>query len=115
MADEKEDKALRYNDGKLKWSLVHYASLAPMIQVLMFGAKKYAPNNWKKKINRAELLESMQRHLSALMDGEEVDNESKLSHMGHILCNGMFYCYHFVILRRPDEEAKLNPPSDDTI
>ena len=37
------EKALRYNKGKLKWSLVHYKSLAPMVRVLEFGALKYAP------------------------------------------------------------------------
>ena len=41
-----------------------------------------------------EILESMQRHLAALFDGEEVDKESNISHMGHIMCNAMFYNYH---------------------
>lgn len=89
-------KAERHNQGKLKWSLIHYASLHPLIEVLMFGAKKYAPNNWKKGFDRGELLESMQRHLAALMDGEEHDKESKLHHIGHIMCNAMFYSFHFV-------------------
>ena len=35
-----EEKALRYNEGKPKWSYVHYASLEPMIRVMEFGAKK---------------------------------------------------------------------------
>ena len=46
MADE-EKKSLRFNEGKLKWSYVHYPSIEPLVTVLMFGAKKYAPNNWK--------------------------------------------------------------------
>jgi len=35
----------------------------------------------------------MMRHLSALMDGEEKDKESGISHIGHIQCNAMFYNY----------------------
>jgi hypothetical protein len=89
-----ELKADRYNEGKPKWSLVHYESLVPMIRVLEFGAKKYAPFNWQKPMNTMEILESMQRHLAALFDGEEIDTESGISHMGHIQCNALFYNYH---------------------
>lgn len=106
---EIDTQALRYNQGKLKWSLVHFASLVPMIKVLMFGAKKYAPNNWRKPLIKEEILESMQRHLAALLDGEDIDSESGESHMGHIQCNAMFYNYHFVIKKKEDESIpKIN-------
>lgn len=88
------EKAMRFNEGKLKWSLVHYESLEPMIKVLEFGAKKYAPRNWQKSMDLSEILESMQRHLAALMDGQDCDPETGISHMGHIQCNAMFYNYH---------------------
>ena len=42
------EKALRHNTGKLKWGLVDFKSLEPMVEVLEFGAKKYAPFNWQK-------------------------------------------------------------------
>jgi hypothetical protein len=96
-------KALRYNQGKVEWSLMHYGSMVPMIRVLEFGAKKYAPNNWKKGFERNDLLDCIQRHLAALMDGEEVDPESGQSHMAHIQCNAMFYNFHFVINKKSNE------------
>lgn len=86
-----KNSALRYNKGKLKWSLIHWKSLEPMVRVLEFGCRKYSPHNWKKGLNKEEILESMMRHLTALLDGEENDPESKISHMGHIMCNAMFY------------------------
>jgi len=46
-------KALRYNTGKLRWSLVHYRSLEPMVRVLEFGATKYSPDNWKLGMDNA--------------------------------------------------------------
>ena len=88
------EKSDRFNEGKPRWGLVHFESLVPMIRVLEFGAKKYSPENWKKGLDLREILESMQRHLAALMDGEEIDKESGISHMGHIQCNAMFYNYH---------------------
>lgn len=88
-----EEKALRYNKNKPKWSLVHFKSLEPLPRVLEFGAKKYAVDNWKKGLPLDEILDSMQRHLAAIIDGEEYDVESKLPHIGHIMCNAMFYSY----------------------
>jgi hypothetical protein len=85
------EKGKRYNSGKLKWALVHFKSLQPMVNVLMFGAEKYTPDNWKKGLDQKEILESMQRHLAALIDGETNDPESGLPHIGHIQCNAMFY------------------------
>lgn len=93
------EKALRYNSGKRRWSLVHYKSLDPMVRVLEYGAAKYTKDgisgdhNWKKGLPPLEILESMQRHLAALMDGETNDPESGLPHIGHIMCNAMFYSY----------------------
>jgi hypothetical protein len=84
---------MRYNDGKLKWSYVHWASIEPMVRVLMFGAQKYEPFNWQKGLKKDEILESMMRHIAKLMDGEMNDPESGLPHIGHIQCNAMFYQY----------------------
>ena len=95
----------RYNDGKLKWSYVHFASLEPMVRVLMFGAQKYSPHNWRRGLKKDEILESMQRHLAKLIDGEMNDVESGISHMGHIQCNAMFYNY--MVEKDKEDEAKL--------
>ena len=90
---EQVEKASRFNEGKLKWSYVHFGSLEPMVRVLEFGAHKYAPFNWQKPMDTNEILESLQRHLAALFDGELLDSETGISHMGHIQCNAMFYNY----------------------
>ena len=92
-----KEKALRYNEGKLKWSMVHFKSLEPLVKVLMYGEKKYARDNWKKGLNREEILDSMFRHLAALIDGQEIDEESGEHHIGHLFCNCMFYSYFNII------------------
>lgn len=91
---DEQEQSLRYNEGKLKWSLVHFKSLEPLVRVLMYGAEKYAPDNWKKGLPEKEILDSMQRHMAALMDGQQIDEESGLPHVGHIICNCMFWQYH---------------------
>lgn len=74
---------------------VHFNSLKPMVKVLEFGALKYAPDNWRKSMDKRELLNSLLRHIADLVDGEEFDKETNLPHIGHIMCNAMFYSYHF--------------------
>src|SRR5690606_8472408 len=85
--------ALRHNGGKLRWSLVDFDALEDMVKVLEFGAKKYADNNWKKGLKTTEIFESMMKHMTAYMRGEDIDPESGLPHTGHILCNAMFLSY----------------------
>ena len=52
-----ENKGLRYNKGKRKWSYISFKALEPMIEVLEFGAVKYEPLNWQKGMDKKELLE----------------------------------------------------------
>lgn len=96
----------RENEGKLKWSLVSWSALAPMVRVLMFGASKYDDHNWKRGLKYTEVLESMQRHMNSFIEGQDNDKESKLSHVGHILCNAMFLSYMFLFRKDMDDRYK---------
>jgi hypothetical protein len=86
-------KADRYNEGKCKWSLVDFKSLEPMVKVLEYGTEKYSRDNWKKGLPVTEICESLMRHLYAFLDGENIDPESGMSHIGHIQCNAMFLAH----------------------
>lgn len=95
----------RENDKKLKWSLVSWRALEPMVRVLMFGATKYDDHNWKKGLKYTEITESLQRHMISFLDGHDRDKESKLLHVGHILCNAMFLSY--MVLFRKDLDDRF--------
>jgi len=88
-----EAQGLRYNSGKLEWDLVDFRSLEPMVKVLMFGATKYTPDNWKKGMPKKHFLNSAMRHLTAMFDGEEIDSESGLPHSAHLMCNVMYLSF----------------------
>lgn len=90
----KSEKSLRFNQGKVQWSLVDFKSIESLPKVLEFGAKKYSRNNWKKGLDLNQILDSLSRHLFALMDGQINDPESGLPHIGHVMCNAMFFEYH---------------------
>lgn len=94
MEDFYEGKqALRYNKGKRQWSLVDFKSLESMVEVLEFGAHKYAKWNWTKGMPVTEVSESLLRHMFAFLSGEDKDPESGIDHLGHVMCNAMFLSY----------------------
>lgn len=95
--------ANKYNEGKLRWTLISWKALEPMVKVLMFGANKYEAHNWKKGLKYSVISESLQRHLYAFMEGQDNDPESKLSHLGHILCNAMFLSWMFIFRKDLDD------------
>lgn len=52
------------------------------------GAVKYGPFNWREnKVLLSVYIEAIQRHVLALKDGEDVDQESGLPHWGHVAAN----------------------------
>lgn len=93
----------RYNKGKAEWGLVDWDALEPMVRVLEFGAKKYAKYNWKKGMHYVSTTESMLRHIHSFLDGEDIDPESGLPHIGHILCNAMFLSYYYQYMKDFDD------------
>jgi uncharacterized protein YuzB (UPF0349 family) len=97
---ERDKQALRYNQGKVQWSLVDYKSIEPMVRVLEYGCLKYSKDNWKKGMPASQIIESMLRHTFKLLEGELVDPESGIEHVGHIQCNAMFLAY--VLREKPE-------------
>jgi Domain of unknown function (DUF5664) len=62
----------------------HWADCA---KVFSYGALKYAEWNWVKGMQWSVPLGCIGRHSLAVLTGERVDQESGLSHIGHIMCN----------------------------
>lgn len=105
-------KANRFNNGKLKWSLLHWPTVAGLVRVLMFGSKKYSANNWMKGLPVTEISESMIRHLIAYLDGEDNDPESGLPHVDHIQCNAMFLAFMSKLPKWDDRLKNTNDGSE---
>lgn len=88
------EEASRDNAGKPEWGLVDFDALEPMVRVLEFGKKKYGESNWRKGgklLTSVKILESLMRHTFAILRGELRDKESGELHIGHIMCNAMFW------------------------
>lgn len=106
----KPQVADRYNSGKERWALVDFEALKPMVHVLAFGAQKYSDDNWKKGLKTKEICESLIRHLTAYLSGQDNDAESGLPEVGHILCNAMFLSYMMQFRPDMDNREKTENP-----
>ena len=86
--------------GKLRYDLLPWKQVEEIVKVMSFGAKKYAPDNWKLvKDSRSRYFAAACRHLFAWWTGEKNDPESGLNHLAHVGCCVLFLL-HF------DSEAK---------
>lgn len=103
----------RYNAGKLRWCLLPWDGLRLIVEVLMMGAAKYGDRNWEGGLSWTETSESLLRHLTAWLQGEDLDQESGLNHVAHIGCNALFLCAHVVRgIGQDDRPAQGEPPHD---
>ena len=81
---------MKFDTGKLRYSLVPPKAIKELAKVLTYGAKKYKPNNWQKVEDANRYVDALYRHLEAWRSGEKLDNESRLSHLSHALTNVAF-------------------------
>lgn len=82
--------AIKDNVGKSRLDLIPSIPLRLVGDVLAYGARKYKPNNWRYGLPWGDTYASLQRHLIAWQDGEQLDRETGISHLGHALCQLMF-------------------------
>jgi hypothetical protein len=82
-----------------------------MSQVFGYGANKYQRANYVKGINWTRLYNACQRHLTQWNMGEDIDSESKLSHIAHAMCNlAMLY---WNIQHKPENDTRWNKRSNN--
>jgi hypothetical protein len=88
----------RFDTGKLRWSLLPRDVMRDIVEVLEFGASKYAVDNWKLATSQENIercWNSFDRHRDALqLENQYLDTETGLAHTAHMLCNLVFIHWH---------------------
>lgn len=107
-----KEEGLRYNEGKLRLDLVPSSANKGIAEVLTFGAKKYAENNWRKGMKWSTVIASLERHLLAIKECQDYDYESSLLHIDHVLTNAAFLKEYYKIAPQFDDRMHhyLNLP-----
>jgi hypothetical protein len=84
------DQSAKADKGKLELSLVNTQLVKAVAEVRMYGTEKYGDSeNWRKGEPK-RYVDALYRHLLAYIEGNEVDEESGLSHLAHMACNLSF-------------------------
>ena len=84
------DQSAKADKGKLELSLVNTELVKAVAEVRMYGTEKYGDSeNWRK-VEPKRYVDALYRHLLAYIEGNEVDEESGLSHLAHMACNLSF-------------------------
>lgn len=88
------EQFMKFDSGKLRYSLIPPEATKALASVLTYGAKKYKPNNWKQANDIERYVDALYRHLELWRGGQEFDEESGLSHLSHALTN-IAFLIHF--------------------
>ena len=94
---------LRFNEGKLRYDLIHPKAIKGLVSVLTAGSKKYSDRNWEVGMKWSNVLASLKRHLAAIESGEDFDEETKLLHADHLQCNAHFLSAYYDIYPQGDD------------
>lgn len=77
--------------GTRRFTLLPWSVVGEVVDVLEFGARKYAVDNWKKVPDaETRYVNAALRHVTAVIEGEKFDPESGLPHLAHAICSLMF-------------------------
>jgi len=91
MRTAKPPRGVKYDTGKRRYDLLPWEQIDEVVDVLTFGAAKYADDNWKIVPDKTKRYKAaLGRHISAYMQGEQLDKEDGKSHLAHAVCCAIF-------------------------
>lgn len=87
MLEEVPGAFTKHDAGKPRPELIPRGFIMEMGRVMAHGADKYSEDNWQKCDDVRRYYGAALRHLLAVIDGEEIDPDSALTHLGHAACS----------------------------
>lgn len=104
---------LKYDDGKLMYDLLPPKAIEEVVKVLTYGAKKYAPNNWKKVDEwRSRYIAALMRHFEKYRQGEMINVEThegkphEQYHLANVICCAIFLLEQELNFEKNDNKEK---------
>ena len=107
--DSKEHKAgsIKFDEGKLRMSLIPVDSLIAIAEVFTKGAIKHGVHSWTKGDNWSVVYDAALRHLNAFWAGEDRDPEINTLHLANAIVNLMFLIRFMKTHPQLDDRIKL--------
>jgi hypothetical protein len=109
MRNPKHDtlEATKADSKKVRLDLLPTESLREIAKVMEFGSKKYGDYNWTKGMQWSRMYAAALRHLFAFWEGQDLDEESGISHLAHLGC-----CVQFLIYYQKKNKGVDDRPKD---
>ena len=101
----KEFGGKRYNKGKAPMELLVPEAMEAEANVWGIGAEKYGTFNWQKGMTYSTVLGCAMRHLTAILRGEDFDQESGLPHAAHVKTNMSMLIYYMQHMPECDDRV----------
>ena len=89
------NEGMKFDSEKLRYDLLSPEAIEGLVKIITFGATKYGDRNWENGIKFSRVFGALQRHGWTWWDKKDLDEETKLNHLYHLLCNAMFLV-HFI-------------------
>jgi len=102
-----KDKGLRANSGKSRIDLAPADAMMHVGEVLAMGAEKYSERNWENGMAYSKIVASLERHLTKWKMGADIDDESGMHHIDHVMCNALFLSRH--VRAFPEKDDRYIP------
>jgi len=74
---------IKDNRSKPRVDLLPSLPLIEISKVMSYGASRYGDNNWRLGLPWCDTYGSIQRHLLAWKNREDIDADTRLSHLAH--------------------------------
>lgn len=98
-------EAIKNDQDKYDPTMLSIELIELVSRVRMFGSKKYSRNNWKGGFKYTRSLAAALRHIFAYLNGEDLDPESGLSHLGHAIAS-LEHCVYSSIHHKHLDDRK---------
>lgn len=111
-----EDKALKYDENKLRWDLLPLPEIEDIVRVYTSGASKYGENTWQgleDGYNRYKA--AMFRHLVEYEKGNTKDEETGCLHLAQVAWNAIAMLHISKGSSEPSLLDKLNKRIEEKI
>lgn len=105
-------KAVKYDVGKPRMELLSPWVLVEVAKVMTHGAVKYEAHNWRNGFNWTRPIGAALRHITAWLEGEDLDPEWNLPHLAHAICCLMFTLEHQLLEMGVDDRWRQDDSAE---
>lgn len=97
----------KFDGGKPDYSLLPKVFCDQVAYVMMYGATKYGAGNYLKGHRLTQLTAAAGRHLKELEEGNDVDEETGLTHAAQV-CANMLMLMHQQQIGTLKDDRRIN-------